>query len=98
MGTMEVEEKVEVAPLRLGTAVKGWVIIYGLTIVTNFILNAWMKAAPIGPLDRCGHFEMVLVRQRVFYVVGSVVVFFLYRSGELAVQQRGKQLRPGASF
>ncbi len=46
---MEVEEKVEVAPLRLGTAVKGWVIIYGLTIVTNFILNAWMKAAPIGP-------------------------------------------------
>jgi len=43
------EEKIEVAPLRLGTAIKGWIIIYGLTIVTNFILNAWMKAAPIGP-------------------------------------------------
>lgn len=46
---MEAEEKVEVAPLRLGTAIKGWIIIYGLTIVTNFILNIWMKAAPIGP-------------------------------------------------
>ena len=43
------EEKIDVAPLRLGSAIKGWVIIYGLTIVTNFILNAWMKAAPIGP-------------------------------------------------
>jgi hypothetical protein len=43
------EEKIEVAPLRLGTAIKGWIIIYGLTIVTNFLLNAWLKAAPIGP-------------------------------------------------
>jgi len=43
------QERVDVAPLRLGTAVKGWIIIYGLTIVTNFILNAWMKASPIGP-------------------------------------------------
>jgi hypothetical protein len=43
------EEKIEVAPLRLNTAVKGLVIIYGLTIVTNYILNAWMKVAPMGP-------------------------------------------------
>jgi hypothetical protein len=43
------EERIEVAPLRLGAAIKGLVIIYGLTIVTNFILNAWMKFAPIGP-------------------------------------------------
>lgn len=49
VGTMEAEEKIEVAPLRIGTAIKGWVLIYGLTIVTNFILNAWMKAAPMGP-------------------------------------------------
>ena len=41
--------EIEVAPLRLKTAIRGWVIIYGLTIVTNFILNAWMKAMPIGP-------------------------------------------------
>jgi hypothetical protein len=43
------EEKIEVAPLRLGTAIKGWIIIYGLTIVTNYLLNAWLKALPIGP-------------------------------------------------
>ena len=43
------EEKIEVAPLRVTIAIKGWAIIYGLTIVTNFILNMWMKAAPIGP-------------------------------------------------
>lgn len=43
------EEKIEVAPLRLGTAIKGLVIIYGLTIVSCYILNLWMKAAPIGP-------------------------------------------------
>ncbi|MBW2561006.1 MAG: hypothetical protein JRE40_09150, partial [Deltaproteobacteria bacterium] len=39
----------DVAPLRLGTAIKGVFIIYGLTIVTNYILNLWVKAAPIGP-------------------------------------------------
>jgi hypothetical protein len=43
------EQRVEVAPLRLGTAIKGWVIIYGLTIVTNYILNAYLKASPMGP-------------------------------------------------
>ena len=43
------QDKVEVAPLRFGAAIKGWIIIYGLTIITNYILNAWMKAAPIGP-------------------------------------------------
>ncbi len=42
-------EQIEVAPLRLSTTIKGWIVIYGLTIITNFILNAWMKAAPIGP-------------------------------------------------
>jgi hypothetical protein len=43
------EERIEIAPLRIGTAIKGLIIIYGLTIVVNFILNVWMKAAPIGP-------------------------------------------------
>ncbi len=42
-------EQIEVAPLRLNTAIKGLIIIYGLTIITNYIINAWMKAAPIGP-------------------------------------------------
>lgn len=43
------EQKVEIAPLRLGTAVKGLSLIYGLTILSCFILNAWMKTSPIGP-------------------------------------------------
>ncbi|MBU4143276.1 hypothetical protein KJ590_04775 [Patescibacteria group bacterium] len=43
------EQKVDIAPLRMGTAIKGWVIIYGLTIITCFILNILVKAAPIGP-------------------------------------------------
>lgn len=43
------EEQIDVAPLRLGTAIKGLCIIYGLTIITNYILNLWVKAAPIGP-------------------------------------------------
>jgi hypothetical protein len=43
------EQKVDIAPLRIGTAVKGWVLIYGLTVITNFIVNSWVKAAPIGP-------------------------------------------------
>ena len=42
-------DKIEVAPLRIGTAIKGLALIYGLTIVSCIILNAWMKAAPIGP-------------------------------------------------
>jgi hypothetical protein len=44
------DDKIEVAPLRLDTAIKGLALIYGLTIVSCIILNAWMKAAPI--LDR----------------------------------------------
>ncbi|MDR3554124.1 MAG: hypothetical protein P4L55_05180 [Syntrophobacteraceae bacterium] len=43
------EERIEVAPLRLKVALKGLAVIYGVAIVTNFLLNAWMKAAPIGP-------------------------------------------------
>jgi hypothetical protein len=30
------------------TAIKGWAWIYGLSIVTNFLLNLWMRAAPVG--------------------------------------------------
>lgn len=43
------EERIEVAPLRLDIAIRGWIIIYGLTVVTNYLLNVWMKAFPIGP-------------------------------------------------
>lgn len=49
MGPMEDETTIEVAPLRLSVAIKGLVLIYGLTIITNYLLNMWMKAAPIGP-------------------------------------------------
>jgi hypothetical protein len=33
----------------LGIAIKCYFIIYGLTLITNFIVNQWLKAAPIGP-------------------------------------------------
>lgn len=39
---------VEVAPLRLGAAAKGLVLIYGLTILSCLIINAWVKVSPIG--------------------------------------------------
>lgn len=40
---------VEVAPWRPEDAVKGLLLIYGLTILSCAIVNAWMKASPIGP-------------------------------------------------
>lgn len=42
----------------LGVAIKCYILIYGLTIVWNFILNAWMRAAPIGP-DKIYWFDNV---------------------------------------
>jgi len=43
------QETIEVAPLRIGETIKGLIIIYGLTIVVNCLLNWWVKAFPIGP-------------------------------------------------
>ncbi|MBA7568851.1 MAG: hypothetical protein GH159_00025 [Dehalococcoidia bacterium] len=42
----------------LGIAIKYYIIIYGLTILTCFIVNLWMKAAPIGP-DKLYWFDNV---------------------------------------
>ncbi|MGQ9532989.1 MAG: hypothetical protein ACUVTQ_09330 [Desulfotomaculales bacterium] len=41
-----------------GIVIKGYLAIYGLTVVTNWILNAWLKAWPIGP-DRIYWFDNV---------------------------------------
>jgi len=32
-----------------GIAIKGYIAIYGLTVVVNYVINLWMRAAPIGP-------------------------------------------------
>lgn len=43
------QETIEVAPLRVGEAIKGLIIIYGLTILVNCLLNLWVRASPLGP-------------------------------------------------
>jgi len=42
-------DNIEVAPWRPNDAIKGLLIIYGLTIISCAIINMWMKASPIGP-------------------------------------------------
>ena len=42
----------------LGIAIKCYIIIYGITILSNFVVNLWMKAAPIGP-DKLYWFDNV---------------------------------------
>ena len=42
-----IEQKIDITLLCMRTAVKGWIIIYGLIIITNYMINIWTKAAPI---------------------------------------------------
>lgn len=39
----------EVAPFRPRDALRGVLWIYGLTIASCFLINAWVTANPIGP-------------------------------------------------
>jgi len=60
----------------LGIAIKCYIIIYGVTIVWNFILNAWMRAAPIGPdklywFDNISYMLFALFWGFVFMAVGN---------------------------
>jgi hypothetical protein len=48
-GYMQQAQAVATAPLRLNSSIKGLVLIYGLTIVSCFIVNLVVKAMPIGP-------------------------------------------------
>lgn len=43
------QQAVAIAPLRMNSSVKGLVLIYGLTILSCFIVNIIVRASPIGP-------------------------------------------------
>ncbi|WP_407499182.1 hypothetical protein [Acinetobacter baumannii] len=45
------ETTIDIAPARLGAFFKGFVVIYGLTILSCFLLNLVLHAAPIGPWE-----------------------------------------------
>lgn len=47
--TTQVANEVEVAPLRLGNALRGLIWIYGLTIASCALVNLIVQAYPIGP-------------------------------------------------
>jgi hypothetical protein len=43
------QQAIEIAPARLGNSFKGLAVIYGLTIVSCFLVNTIVRVAPIGP-------------------------------------------------
>lgn len=47
----KMETTIDIAPARLGAFFKGFVIIYGLTILSCFLLNLVLHVAPIGPWE-----------------------------------------------
>lgn len=49
MSEREGKEQVEVAPFRPGDAARGALWIYGLSILSCYLVNLWVTANPIGP-------------------------------------------------
>lgn len=44
-----IDERIDIAPLRVGVAIKGLILIYGITIISTYFLNIWVKSIPFGP-------------------------------------------------
>lgn len=70
-------DTIEVAPLRVGTAVKGILLIYGITIISNYFLNIWVKSFPFGPWAG-GEIQNWYWFDNVCYMVFSLWWCFLF--------------------